>query len=97
MRTVAKPKRSNSGPKKAFTAEDPKNRLAGVSGSGISGTGSIFEEAASARLSSKGVTNEEKYQLIAEAAYFRSEKRSFSPGYELEDWLAAEADIEKML
>ena len=40
------------------------------------------------------VSNEEKHQLIAEAAYFRAERRSFAPGYELEDWLNAEAEIE---
>jgi hypothetical protein len=32
-------------------------------------------------------------QLIAEAAYLRAEQRGFSPGYELDDWLAAEAEI----
>jgi Protein of unknown function (DUF2934) len=33
--------------------------------------------------------------LIAELAYFRALKRSFEPGHEVEDWLAAEAEIEK--
>jgi hypothetical protein len=32
--------------------------------------------------------------MIAEAAYFRAEKRDFAAGHELEDWLAAEAEIE---
>ena len=32
---------------------------------------------------------------IALAAYFIAEKRGFEPGHELEDWLAAEAEIEK--
>jgi len=31
--------------------------------------------------------------MIAERAYFRSEQRGFAPGYEIEDWLAAEAEI----
>jgi hypothetical protein len=30
---------------------------------------------------------------IATAAYFRAEKRGFEPGHELDDWLAAEAEI----
>jgi hypothetical protein len=30
---------------------------------------------------------------IAERAYYRAEKRGFAPGYELEDWLAAEREI----
>jgi hypothetical protein len=33
--------------------------------------------------------------LIAELAYFRAQRRGFEPGHELEDWLAAEAEIEK--
>jgi hypothetical protein len=31
---------------------------------------------------------------VAEAAYFIAEKRGFGPGHELEDWLAAQAEIE---
>ena len=33
--------------------------------------------------------------LIAERAYFRAQSRGFQPGHEVEDWLAAEAEIEK--
>jgi hypothetical protein len=32
-------------------------------------------------------------QKIAEAAYFRAERRGFAPGYEIEDWLEAEKEI----
>ena len=30
---------------------------------------------------------------IAEAAYYRAERRGFQPGAETDDWLAAEAEI----
>jgi hypothetical protein len=30
---------------------------------------------------------------IADAAYFRAEKRGFEAGHELDDWLAAESEI----
>lgn len=30
---------------------------------------------------------------IAEAAYYRAERRGFEPARETEDWLAAEADV----
>ena len=33
---------------------------------------------------------EHRAALIAEAAFFRAEKRGFAPGHEVEDWLAAE-------
>ena len=32
---------------------------------------------------------------IARAAYFRAERRGFAPGRELEDWLAAEAELKR--
>ncbi len=42
-------------------------------------------------------SNQERYEMIAEAAYFRAAERSFCPGHELEDWLAAEAEVEQRL
>jgi hypothetical protein len=30
---------------------------------------------------------------VAERAYFKAERRGFAPGYEVEDWLAAEREI----
>lgn len=36
-------------------------------------------------------------QMIAEAAYFRAERRGFEPGSEISDWLEAEADVEHLL
>jgi len=36
---------------------------------------------------------EARVRRIAEAAYYISERRGFAPGCELEDWLAAEAQI----
>ena len=35
----------------------------------------------------------ERAEYIATAAYFRAEARGFTPGHELEDWLAAEAEV----
>ncbi len=35
--------------------------------------------------------------MIAHAAYLRAEKRGFAPGKELDDWLAAAADVDEML
>jgi hypothetical protein len=49
---------------------------------------------ASAKLNLAG---EDRLQLIAEAAYFRAEQRGFQPGQELEDWLAAELEIDALL
>jgi hypothetical protein len=40
---------------------------------------------------------EKRHALICEAAYFRAERRGFCPGQELDDWLAAEGEIERTL
>jgi len=43
------------------------------------------------------LAGEDRQQLIAEAAYLRAERRGFQPGQELEDWLAAEIEIDALL
>lgn len=39
----------------------------------------------------------DRMAMIAEAAYFLAEKRQFTPGYQLDDWLAAEREIDTHL
>ena len=36
---------------------------------------------------------QERERLVAQAAYFRAEKRGFAPGGELQDWVEAEAEV----
>jgi hypothetical protein len=42
----------------------------------------------------KQVSAEERRNRIERAAYFRAERRNFAPGHELEDWLAAETEVD---
>lgn len=46
---------------------------------------------------SSPVTPEERYRMIQEAAYFRAETCGFVGGDVAEDWLQAEAEIDRML
>ena len=51
------------------------------------------------RTSGKGSTgaersDNERRRMIAEAAYRRAELRGFTPGYEQQDWLEAEKEID---
>lgn len=39
----------------------------------------------------------ERKLMIAEAAYFRAERHGFTPGHELEDWVAAEHEVDALL
>lgn len=43
------------------------------------------------------ITPEQRYRMIEEAAYFRAEKRGFVGGDVAEDWIQAEAEIDRML
>lgn len=43
------------------------------------------------------VTPEERWRMVADAAYYRAERRNFAPGYEQEDWLSAEAEVDALL
>jgi len=38
---------------------------------------------------------QERHRQIAELAYYKAQQRGFEPGHELEDWLAAEAEVDK--
>ncbi|MDP1911643.1 MAG: DUF2934 domain-containing protein [Hyphomicrobium sp.] len=40
---------------------------------------------------------EERNRLVAQAAYFRAEKRGFAPGCELQDWVEAEAEVLRLI
>jgi hypothetical protein len=40
---------------------------------------------------------EERNQMIAEAAYFRALARGFQGGDPVDDWLAAEAEVNRLL
>lgn len=40
---------------------------------------------------------EEREYMIAEAAYYRAERRGFAHGNEMEDWLQAESEIDSLI
>jgi hypothetical protein len=44
-----------------------------------------------------GTSDTERRMMIAEAAYFRAQSRDFQPGHEVEDWLEAEAEVDRQL
>ena len=52
------------------------------------------EAAASTGIS---VSEDVRRAMIAQAAYLRSERRGFTAGGEVEDWLAAEAEVDALL
>lgn len=45
----------------------------------------------------ESIEPERRRTMVAEAAYFHAEHRGFEPGHEMEDWLAAETQIDAAL
>lgn len=45
----------------------------------------------------KAPSPEERHRMIAEQAYLRAERRGFQGGDMVDDWLAAEAEVDHML
>jgi hypothetical protein len=43
------------------------------------------------------ISPEERWKMIAVAAYHKAEKRDFAPGNELQDWTEAEKEIDTLL
>lgn len=55
---------------------------------------SIASEAADNSTSENSMADEAtRHMMIAEAAYYRAEQRGFAPGFELDDWLASESEL----
>jgi hypothetical protein len=50
-----------------------------------------------AAVSPPTISPDRRRGMIAEAAYLRAERRGFAPGGEEEDWLAAEAEVDRLL
>ena len=50
-----------------------------------------------APVANASVSPEERYKMIAAAAYSKAEHRGFASGYALNDWIAAEKEIDRML
>ncbi len=44
-----------------------------------------------------GITPASRRELIARAAYYLAEKRHFESGCEMQDWIEAEAEVDRVL
>ena len=56
----------------------------------------VNSRAAGSEDSHTEISQPERTEMIAQAAYLRAEKRGFESGRELDDWLEAEAEINGM-
>ena len=58
------------------------------------GPGLSRQSQPSTKASAKFDLSSSREALIATAAYYRAQRRGFQPGHELQDWLAAEREID---
>ena len=45
----------------------------------------------------RSVTAEDRERMIAETAYYRAERRGFASGHQLDDWLDAEREVDRLI
>ncbi len=84
-----------SGKSGATTIKAPVRKAAGKAAPAASRA--THPAAAKSRSGSGRVSQEERMRLIAEAAYYKAEKRNFTGGGELGDWIEAEAEVDAHL
>ena len=53
--------------------------------------------ASSVKKNTAAISPEHRYHMIGTAAYFKAQQRGFEAGYHVQDWIAAEKDIDAML
>jgi hypothetical protein len=63
---------------------------------GKRGAAQISVEPAAEPQGIAAISPEERRRMIAEAAYFRAERRGFALGGELDDWIEAEVEIDRL-
>jgi len=90
---VKKPRKSRS------TVQEPAPPVQGepTESTQLESTPAPPEPAPEVEVRVRSIRVYDKMSMIAKAAYFRAEQRRFAAGHELEDWLAAEAEIEALM
>jgi hypothetical protein len=88
-----------------MTAKRVSRRLDPATRNTATSTQSLTEHAVADVLESAGTVMagaaidnaESRLEMVATAAYFIAERRGFATGYELDDWVAAEAAVDSRL
>jgi len=89
-------------PVQTTTAENNESTAADVPGiefssSALAESSEPVGELPRARFVGEQIIYKSREERIAESAYLAAEARGFSPGYELEDWLKAEKEVDTLL
>jgi hypothetical protein len=79
------------------TGHAPRRGKRPTSKRGVRGSIAPKSSDSSASPSTPFIDADRRNAMISDAAYFRSERRGFCPGQELDDWLTAEREIDHLL
>ena len=81
--------------RREITSPPARSRFAGLQEAEAELRQAVAPKAAVVKV--RQITAADRRQMIAEAAYLRAERRGFAPGGEIEDWLAAEEEVDALL
>ena len=82
---------------KARQTISPRSAPGKVRAASTAKTGALSGNVAASGDTRARMTPAERRKLIERAAYLRAARRDFAPGGELQDWLEAEAEVERLL
>jgi hypothetical protein len=72
-------------------------RKAAAAPAGLTDSAAMVVLESAAKTASTRVDPDVRRRMVAAEAYFRAERRGFAGGNELEDWVAAEAAVDRRL
>jgi hypothetical protein len=78
--------RPNAGGRRTVSAKGPTDKAAAIQ----------TAQRAPDSADPPAASDSERQSRIAELAYLKAERRGFAPGYELEDWLEAELELDSL-
>ncbi|WP_051937827.1 DUF2934 domain-containing protein [Ferriphaselus sp. R-1] len=78
----------------AAPAKKPRAPRAKAAEAGVDKPAAKPRKAAAKKVEKQKVTHQQRREMVAMAAYFIAERRGFLTGYEHDDWLAAEREID---
>lgn len=81
-------------PRPATTSKHPRAEVSSVGRAAARAEGQRVAAGANGHAT---VSPAERLQMVAQAAYFRAERRGFAPGGECDDWVQAEREIDELL
>ena len=96
MATKAKKSTTNTSSKKKMSKKQPTQKKATAKKTTKKGA-THSSKATKSSTRTIDISAEERWRMIATAAYLKAEARNFAPGHETDDWLQAEKEVDALI